>query len=161
MEKESYFGNIEYKRYIKFGNDKKKGSLTSQLKFRLIEGNGICIYNIGVEDNGDILNISDEDYNESIENLKTMCKLADAKIQSIEKKYLFEDELKDKYYYQIIINDNICNKEIRILNITNKNDIELIGLNNNQLFNSNEYTIYDIKKNSKTYKFRHPNTLIF
>lgn len=148
MEKESDFGNIEYKRYIKFYNDKKKGTLSSQLKFRLREGDGICTYNIGVEDDGEICNISDDLYNESIDNLKIMCDTADAEILSIEKKHPNNDY--DKYYYQIIITDKIPNNEIRILNITSKNDIELFGINNNNIFSSHDNTIYDIKKNSKT-----------
>ena len=66
MDKESYFGNIEYKRFIKYPHTNtntntrknRKESLISQLKFRLKEGNGTCIYNIGVDDNGEISDIN-------------------------------------------------------------------------------------------------------
>jgi hypothetical protein len=150
MEKESYFGNIEYKRYIKFSTDKKKTSLTSQLKFRLREGNGNCIYRIGVEDNGEIYNISENCYNESLENIKEMCKEADAEIFSVEKKYTVFNTDKDKYYYEIAIHDKITNNEVRILNITNKSSIELYGIDSsNNLLTVEEHTVYDIKKQSK------------
>ena len=152
MEKESYFGNIEYKRYIKYNNKKnRKESLISQLKFRLKEGNGICVYNIGLDDNGDLSNINISDYDESVKNIKEMSILADTNISSIKK---INSELNDdKYYYQITINDNITNDEYRILNITDiqTNNIDLIGFDsNNNLLKSDDNILYDIKKNSKT-----------
>uniref|UniRef100_A0A6C0GZZ6 Uncharacterized protein n=1 Tax=viral metagenome TaxID=1070528 RepID=A0A6C0GZZ6_9ZZZZ len=153
MEKECDMGNIEYKRYIKFASEKKKSSLISQLKFRLKEGNGICFYNIGVEDNGDIYNISDDNYNETILNLKFMCDQINAEILLIEKKFIINnDNILNDYYYQIYIADKISNNEIRILNVSSKNNLELLGLDNeNKIINNNENSIYDIKKNSKLY----------
>jgi hypothetical protein len=156
MDKESYFGNIEYKRFIKYinNNNKKnrKDSLVSQLKFRLKEGNGTCIYNIGVEDNGEILNINTSDYEESLKNINDMCLVAEAKITSIKK--IHSESYDEKYYYSIIIHDNITNDEYRILNISdtniNSNNIELIGFdNNNNLLKLEDNILYDIKKNSK------------
>jgi hypothetical protein len=153
MEKECDMGNIEYKRFIKFTSEKKKSSLISQLKFRLKEGNGICFYNIGVEDNGDIYNISDDNYNETILNLKFMCDQINAEILLIEKKFIINnDNILNDYYYQIYIADIISNNEIRILNVSSKNNLELLGLDNeNKIINNNENSIYDIKKNSKLY----------
>ena len=153
MDKESDIGNIEYKRYIKFSTEKRRTSLASQLKFRLKEGNGFCIYNIGVEDNGELFNITENCYNESIENLKQMCNSVEAEIISIEKIYPCEKKYIDKYYYKILINDIITNSQFRILNISNifkKSDIQIIGFdqNNNILIEEFE-TVYDIKKNSK------------
>jgi hypothetical protein len=153
MEKECDMGNIEYKRYIKFASEKKKSSLISQLKFRLKEGNGICFYNIGVEDDGEIYNISDDNYNETILNLKFMCDQINAEILLIEKKFIINnDNILNDYYYQIYIADIISNNEIRILNVSSKNNLELFGLDNeNNIINNNENSIYDIKKNSKLY----------
>jgi len=153
MNKESYFGNIEYKRFIKYNNNintnkkNRKDSLISQLKYRLKEGLGVCEYNIGVEDNGDIINLNDADYNESLKNIKEMTESIDAKIVSIKK---IESDDK-KYYYNIIIHDNITKDEYRILNICNTNNIELIGIDSNDdLLKLEDNTLYDIKKNAKT-----------
>jgi hypothetical protein len=151
MNKESYFGNIEYKRFIKYNNSNnkknRKDSLISQLKYRLKEGSGICEYNIGVEDNGEIININEADYNESLKNIKEMTESIDSHIVSIKK----IESAQEKYYYNIIIHDNITNDEYRILNICNSNNIELIGIdNNNNLLKLEDNTVYDIKKNAKT-----------
>ena len=146
MEREDNQGCIEYKRFIKFNNDRRYNSLLSQLKYRLLEGNGVCYYIIGVEDNGEIINITDEDYDISIKNLKLMCSQNRCEILSITKMY--KDNL---YYYKVHIVDNIPEFEYRILNICNdSNQIDIVGIDyNNIVLMSSENSIYDIKKNSK------------
>jgi hypothetical protein len=152
MNKESDIGNIEYKRFIKFNTSKRQDSLASQLKFRLKEGNGFCIYYIGLEDNGIIFSINEETFNESIENLKLMCQQVNAHIISVIKKYNDTSS-----YYEIKIGDIIPTNEYRILNICssttmdNKNQIDFVGIDNdNNILSNSEYSIYDIKKNSQT-----------
>jgi len=152
MNKESDIGNIEYKRFIKFNTSKRQDSLASQLKFRLKEGNGFCIYYIGLEDNGIIFSINEETLNESITNLKLMCQQVNAHIISIIKKYNDTSS-----YYEIKIGDIIPTNEHRILNICNsitmdnKNQIDFFGIDNdNNILSNSEYSIYDIKKNSQT-----------
>ena len=80
-----------------------------------------------------------------------MCEFINAEITSIKK--IYSESNNDKYYYSIIIHDNITNNEYRILNITDTqtNNIELIGYdNNNNLLTLDDNILYDIKKNSKT-----------
>jgi hypothetical protein len=146
MEREDNQGCIEYKRFIKFHNDRRYNSLLSQLKYRLLEGNGVCYYIIGVEDNGEIINITNEDYEESIKNLKLMCSQNKCKILSITK--IYKNNL---YYYKVHIVDNIPEIEYRILNISNdSNQLDIVGIDyNNIVLISSENSIYDIKKNSK------------
>ena len=181
MEKELDLGNIEYKRFIKFSTPKRQGSLISQLRFRLKEGNGFCIYYIGLDNDGDVFQIDTECYNDSLENLKFMCNVVNAHIISILKKSSKKDEPKrdehkleksDNFYYEIKIGDNIPNNEYRILNIctndkvimniyekhnhnykADKKSLEFVGIgigDDNNILNNDEYSIYDIKKNSKT-----------
>ena len=147
MEREDNQGCIEYKRLIKFHSDRRYNSLLSQLKYRLLEGNGVCYYIIGVEDNGEIINITDEDYDISIKNLKLMCSQNRCKILSITK--IYKDNL---YYYKVHIVDNIPEIEYRILNICNDltTQLNIVGIDyNNTVLMTIENSIYDIKKNSK------------
>ncbi len=53
-DKEIEEGNIEYKRYFENVNTNKLYHLTSQMNWRINEGNGICHYYLGVCDNGTI-----------------------------------------------------------------------------------------------------------
>lgn len=52
FDKEDYYGNIEYKLII---NNNNKNNLLTQFFFRLEEGNGFCIYILGIDDNGNLL----------------------------------------------------------------------------------------------------------
>jgi len=154
MDKESYYGHIEYKRYIKITNPLKHDSLVSQLKYRLIEGNGRCVYIIGVEDNGTIYNITNEEYEESIENLKKMCISTNAEIISITKINSSQSlHTENKYYYKITINDIITDNEYRILNILNSDQnnlsIDIVGIDsNNNILKLCDTNSYDLKKQS-------------
>ena len=176
MEKELDLGNIEYKRFIKFSTLKRQGSLISQLKFRLKEGNGFCIYYIGLDNSGDVFQIDTDCFEYSLENLKFMCNKVDAHIISILKKYSKKDEQKlehsGNFYYEIKIGDNIPDNEYRILNIctndknivniyekhnynykADKKSLEFVGIgigSDNNILNNDDYSIYDIKKNSQT-----------
>jgi small GTP-binding protein len=65
-------GNIEYKRELVHPTPERVVRLTSQLKWRLGEGNGEALYEIGVDDNGFPRGLSDEDLEKSIQTLKEM-----------------------------------------------------------------------------------------
>jgi GTPase len=120
MNKELDIGNIEYKRFIHFSTPKRQGSLISQLKFRLKEGTGYCIYYIGLEDDGKIYPIDNQCFEKSIENLKFMCKEVNAQIVSIKNKIGVKNEWQNdnnNLYYEVKICDIIPSNEYRILNI--------------------------------------------
>ena len=51
-------GNIEYKRFILNLSPHRFEQLTSQMKWRLSEGQGEAIYYIGVEDDGSIYGLN-------------------------------------------------------------------------------------------------------
>ena len=72
-------GNIEYKRKIINPTSERLDQLITQMKWRLNEGNGEAIYYIGVEDNGSVSGISNNDLKESIKNIKIMIKNIDGK----------------------------------------------------------------------------------
>jgi len=67
-------GNIEFKLKLVDPSPERIQHLTSQLKWRLLEGQGEAFYEIGVEDNGFPRGLSDEELEKSIETLKIMAK---------------------------------------------------------------------------------------
>lgn len=63
-------GNIEYKIHIIKPTEKRIQKLITQMKWRISEGSGICIYYIGINDNGKANGISYKMMIESLNNLK-------------------------------------------------------------------------------------------
>jgi elongation factor 1-alpha len=59
---EDDYGPIEYKRQLTSMTNTKINKYATQMKFRLIEGNGEAIYMIGVKDNGDIIGVENKNY---------------------------------------------------------------------------------------------------
>ena len=55
--------------------------LVTQMKWRLREGQGEAIYEIGVEDNGLMTGLNDDDMISSIETLREMARRLEATIQ--------------------------------------------------------------------------------
>lgn len=66
MNQEDNEGKIEYKLKLVNPTPDRLDHLTTQMKYRLQEGNGEAIYEIGVEDNGNPLGLSISDMLESI-----------------------------------------------------------------------------------------------
>ncbi len=85
---EKYYGNREYKRFLIF-NDKhennniKLNKRSTQLLFRLNEGDGKALYIIGLEDNGIVYGIQDNILIKSIENIIKMTKIINVNIKNI------------------------------------------------------------------------------
>ncbi|MBK5112428.1 MAG: elongation factor 1-alpha [Candidatus Heimdallarchaeota archaeon] len=72
LDKESEEGNIEYKLKLIDPNATRFEHLVTQMKFRLQEGMGEAIYEIGIEDNGYPKGLSVKELKLSIETLKKM-----------------------------------------------------------------------------------------
>ncbi len=69
LPKEQESGPIEYKLLVKPLNEQRLERLASQMQYRLNEGNGEAIYEIGVEDNGALVGIPLEELESSLRNL--------------------------------------------------------------------------------------------
>ena len=104
-------GNIEYKRLISC-NKSRHITLASQMKWRLNEGNGTCIYYIGVEDDGSISNRKKKELYNSLKNLKLVTKIINCKIIDVKKQTYH-----NKDYLKVIISYIFDTKipEVRIL----------------------------------------------
>ncbi|KAF2068881.1 hypothetical protein CYY_009797 [Polysphondylium violaceum] len=72
LKPEVEFGNIEYKLKLINPTPDRLEHLTSQLKWRLGEGMGEAIYELGVEDDGTAVGLPEEDLQASIETLQAM-----------------------------------------------------------------------------------------
>lgn len=73
FNKENDEGNIEYKLKLTSPSEERINHLSTQMKFRIREGNGEAIYMIGVEDNGTPQGL---DQQEMYASLKTICIMA-------------------------------------------------------------------------------------
>lgn len=106
-------GNKEYKRFFKEVNKKRFFELTTQMNWRLNEGDGIAFYYLGVNDDGTIYGKLDNiTYRYSINIIKKIAIECDAKISGI--KQFKNEELK---WFEIKISKNNASifKEYRIL----------------------------------------------
>lgn len=69
---EPQLGNVEYKLKLVNPSKQRFEHLVTQMKWRLREGNGEAIYEIGVSDAGILQGLSDKDMNASLSTLKQM-----------------------------------------------------------------------------------------
>ena len=76
-------GNREYKRLLYLKNRKNFPQKATQMLYRIYEGNGDALYLLGIEDNGEIGNVSKKGILETAECLKEISKIIDANIKSI------------------------------------------------------------------------------
>ena len=103
-------GNVEYKWKLVDISYNKLHHLTTQMLYRLTEGNGTAEYYLGVYDNGDTTGISYIELNKTIENIMKCCKLLDVTIES----YNIYNQLNNKYCYNLHISkyslpdDKLC-----------------------------------------------------
>jgi len=74
LSKENDEGNIEYKWKLVNISPERFKHLVSQMNYRLAEGQGEAVYEIGVNDDGIALGLEDSEYKESIETLTKMAK---------------------------------------------------------------------------------------
>lgn len=80
LPREIESGPVEYKRSLVSPTLERLNHLTSQLKWRLREGHGEALYEIGVEDDGTALGLSASDLQSSLQNLAEMARRLNAEI---------------------------------------------------------------------------------
>ncbi|RUS21544.1 GTP-binding protein 1-like protein [Endogone sp. FLAS-F59071] len=76
-------GNIEYKLKLVDPSPERFEHLVTQLKWRLAEGGGEAMYEIGVSDDGSFVGLSSEDMAASVDTLRRMASLLDADVSII------------------------------------------------------------------------------
>lgn len=69
LAREDDYGNVEYKLKLVHPNQERIEQLTTQMKFRLQEGNGEAKYVIGVEDDGTPKGLNQQEMYRSLSKL--------------------------------------------------------------------------------------------
>lgn len=83
-------GNIEYKwKLCDFKYPKRIIKYTTQMRFRLYEGDGTAIYNLGYSDDGDPAGIL---YDEMLESLKNIQLISESMEAEVKKVSIFQGE---------------------------------------------------------------------
>ena len=74
-------GNVEYKLKLVNPSSQRLEHLVTQMKWRLREGGGEAIYEMGVEDDGMMTGLSEDDMDHSLETLQEMARRLGATVQ--------------------------------------------------------------------------------
>merc|ERR1719495_677595 len=85
---EPQMGNIEYKLKLVNPSATRLQHLITQMKWRLREGNGEAIYEMGVEDNGIMTGLSEEDMDSSLDTLQEMARRLGATVQVLRQRQI-------------------------------------------------------------------------
>ena len=110
IEPENDLGNIEYKlKLLKTDNDRIE-NLTSQMRFRCQEGNGECIYVLGVQDDGRLEGLTEDDYNETLKNINILANKNNYSIKILSKTSID----KNKNIYEVLVREINDDKYIDI-----------------------------------------------
>jgi len=80
LEREVERGNVEYKLKLIDCSEMRIQQLVTQLKWRLAEGAGEALYEIGVSDDGELVGLDEEHMAHSLDTLRRMCVEANARM---------------------------------------------------------------------------------
>ena len=76
-------GNVEYKRTVSNIPPNKYHRLLTQMEWRLSEGGGVCVYYLGVDDDGTFVGLSARDQDSSLETLGNSAQESGASITGV------------------------------------------------------------------------------
>ena len=92
-------GNVEYKLFLKPKNEDRIKELISQMGYRLNEGNGECVYILGITDLGEAIGLKNEEYESSMTYLNMLLKANNSKNRSTFEKKITDD----RTLYEILL----------------------------------------------------------
>lgn len=102
MEPEIEDGNVEYKLKLDKSSDDRIKELITQMRYRCEQGEGECFYNLGVEDNGALFGLTDEEYEETIKILNIVAEKNNYSVQILTKTPVKSK----KNVYEVLIREN-------------------------------------------------------
>ena len=85
LNPEEYDGNIEYKRYLINLDNTRLEELSTQMKWRLTEGNNEAIYYLGVNDDGSPYQMTKKEIKETLFNFRKLVNCNNAEIINFDK----------------------------------------------------------------------------
>lgn len=110
MEPENDEGNIEYKLKLINTDHTRIEELITQMRYRCEQGNGECIYNLGIKDSGEIEGLTDDEFNETIKNINIIASKNQYSVSTLK-----STPVKDnKKIYEVLIRQINNNKYIDI-----------------------------------------------
>lgn len=130
MERESEYGNIEYKLLINPSHKKEKRleELISQMAYRLNEGHGECIYIIGISDHGEYIGISNDDFEITLENLKRMAEVNSCTYTILSKKEIEPNKIVAEIYFREFYKNKYIDIKVGIAGNVDSGKSSLIGV---------------------------------
>ncbi|XP_056442681.1 GTP-binding protein 2-like [Gadus chalcogrammus] len=97
-------GNIEYKLKLVSPTPQRFEHLATQLKWRLQEGGGEAVYQIGVEDNGMLVGLGQEDMKASLHTLQRMAEKVGADITVLrEREVEYNSDRKSRKITEVLV----------------------------------------------------------
>lgn len=98
-------GNTEYKLKIVTEDSHRMEQIAAQMRFRLNEGNGECIYTLGVLDDGNIIGLTDSEFQETFNKFQILGKMNSYTVTLISKDNLSTE----KSLYTLLVRENGTN----------------------------------------------------
>ncbi len=85
LEREREEGNVEYKLKVVSPSEDRIERLATQMRYRLKEGGGEAIYELGVSDDGELIGLNEQELNESLKWINEAAKKIGAKVTLLRK----------------------------------------------------------------------------
>lgn len=103
FERESDDGNIEYKLKLLDTSAFRVQRLASQMKYRCNEGQGECIYNIGVSDDGTVVGLNENEFKATEECLKQAAQINNCSLTILHKTKVPQSD--NRYIYELFVRE--------------------------------------------------------
>ena len=114
FEPEKDDGNIEYKQHLIEPSPERLERLISQMKYRLAEGGGEALYELGVSDLGIPHGLTDEELEKSMETMKILAETNNAEANIV---YIKSGKMKDHSIVEVLVRSNPIENEAIELSI--------------------------------------------
>ena len=106
MEPEIEDGNVEYKLKLDKSSDDRIKELITQMRYRCEQGEGERFYNLGVEDNGTLFGLTEDEYQETIKILNIVAEKNNYSVQILTKTPVKSTTKVIKNVYEVLIREN-------------------------------------------------------